>query len=105
MTHNHNLVLAAHKLFQRMCLDSGFYPCGLFHHLRFTAKIRDVVAFFDNNLVTASSKRQFHRDPRRFGSMGKRICVDSDTDTDGHCHLISDIYGFDFFQNIKFLFF
>ena len=88
-----------------MGFHSGFHSGSLFHHLRFTAKIRDIIAIFDDNLVTTTTKSQFHGDPGRFGSMRIRIRIDTDTDTDSYRHLISDIYRFYFFQNIKFFLF
>ena len=88
-----------------MGFHSGFDSGSLFHHLRFSAKIRDIIAIFDDNLVTTTAKSQFHGDPGRFGSMRIRIRIDTDTDTDSYRHLISDIYRFYFFQNIKFFLF
>ena len=65
-----------------MGFHSGFDSGSLFHHLRFSAKIRDIIAIFDDNLVTTTTKSQFHGDPGRFGSMRIRIRINTDTDTD-----------------------
>ena len=79
------------------CLDTGI----LLYLLALAAVVGNALRRLDDRLVTAASQRQIN------GGTGKLVVlrigqsIQTDTDTDGHRHLVADVHRLDLFQQIK----
>ena len=101
VSHDNDTILAGDDFPQGMsfysCLDTGI----LLYLLALAAVVGNALRRLDDRLVTAASQRQIN------GGTGKlvvlRICqsIQTDTDTDGHRHLVADVHRLDLFQQIK----
>ena len=61
VSHDHNTLFGTHKFFECLCLYSGFDSGSLFHLLRLTAIISNLLTILDYDLVTATSKCHLDR--------------------------------------------
>ena len=101
MTHNHDFVLAHHKLSEGMGFYTGFYTGALAHLLGFTAEISHLVTVFDHYLITAPAQSQINGNTGILIILGIAGGINPDANTDGHCHIISDIDRLYILQDIK----
>ena len=81
MSHNHNTILGAHKLFQSLCLHSGLYAGIFLHLLGFSAKIGDGISILNYYLVTAASKSHLNGNTAIFIILQIVCAVQTNTDT------------------------
>ena len=83
----------------------GFYPrlySRIFLYLLALASvIYRIMRRFDYRLVAAPPKRQINSISRKFIILRISKAVQADSYTDRHRHLISNVHGFDIFQQIK----
>ena len=101
VSHDHHFILGNHKFFQGMCLHTCLHTGILAHLLGFPAKICHALFVLDHHLVTAAAKGKVNGDSGVLIILGIAGRIDTDTDTDGHCHVVSDVDGFYVFQNIE----
>ena len=101
MPHTDDAGVCFHHFTQRMRLDSGFDTGILFHLLRRTAVIGDLLAFFYHHLIAATAQSQIDRSMGIFVILriGGGRCPKPDT----QCHgdLVSDFDGLHIFENVE----
>ena len=81
MSHYYHTFLGAHKFFQRLGLYPCFYTGGLLHLLGLAAVVGNVVAVFDNNLVTAASQSHLYGNSGIFIILQIIRSIQANTDT------------------------
>ena len=101
MPHNHNLIFAHHKLSESMGFYTGFYTGTLAHLLGLPAKVGHLVTVFDHYLVAAPAKSQVNGNTGILIILGIAWGIDTDTNTDGHCHIVTDINRLYILQDIE----
>ena len=101
VSHNQNQIFARDNLSKCMCLDACLHPGILFHLLTLSAVIGDTLRSLDNCLIASSSQRKVNCISCKLIVLGIRKPIQSDTDTDGYRHLVTDIHGLNLFQQVK----
>ena len=81
MSHNHDLIAALNELTQRVGFHTGLHTGGLLHLLGLAAKIGDLLALPDNNLIAAAGQRQINSNPRKLVILRKGLAGTAEAHT------------------------
>ena len=79
------------------CLDTGI----LLYLLTLAAVVGDALRGLNHGLIPATSQCQINGGAGEFIVLCISQAIQTNTDTDGHCHFIADVYGLDLFQQIE----
>ena len=101
MSHDQKTILCLKELSERMCLYTRLYTRCLFELLGFSAEIEDLSAILYYSLIPAAPKGHIDSDPGILIILRIGITVHTDTDTQRHSHLISDINCLYFLQQAE----
>ena len=101
MAHDQDVFLCSHDLAKCVCLYAGLNSCVFLYLLALSAIIGYCFRRLYNCLISASSKSQIDGISGKFIILCVCETVHAETDTDGHCHLVSDINGLDILQEFK----
>ena len=71
--------------------------------LGLSAEVGNILPFLDNHLVAAPGQGQVDGDPGVIVILGERRPAVAQADTQGHRHLVADIYSLHILQDLKFI--
>ena len=105
VSHNNHTILSTHKFLQCLCFYPRFHPGGFLHLLSLTAIISNIVSVFDHYLISAASQSHLNGNSGILIILNIISRVQSDTNTEGNRHFISNINSLNLIQNMESLFF
>ena len=104
VSHNQDILTALYNFLQSLRFYTRFYAVLILNLLCLSSVIGNLVALFYYNLIPTTAKSKVYRSTRILIIVIVSIIPNSNTNAQGYCHLISNLDGFDLFQNMELIF-